>query len=367
MQPLTIDAVDVSILHVPPRRPIATALGSYDGIRLVVVRLSTSEGVDGQGWTTIIGTGNAAPAVKAFIEEMYAPFVVGRDVSEFRALWEELYRRGMSIGRKGVAMYALAALDIALWDCFTRALDVPIHRFLGKVLPSIPVYGAGYWMGDSIDDIQREAAEHMALGLCGVKLKIGGAHRIAEDLARIDAVKEVIHADSQLLVDANQSYDPLTAERLAHQLAERGVQWFEEPLLADSISDYAKLVAKSPIPIASGENEYSRYGFRDLIEFRAVDILQPDVHRVGGITEFMRIANLAEAFNMPLSPHTALELQTQLGVACGKTTMLEMFDWYGLGFWSEELDLRDGRAYPSSTPGIGVRIGEDALMRYRVS
>lgn len=362
-----VESIDVSILQIPSRIQIATAIGKYDGIRLVVVRAHTKSGPVGMGWTNILGTGNAAEAVRAFIEGMYVPVVVGRDAHDVRALWNDLYRRSASIGRKGVAMYALAAIDIALWDVVTQTAGRALHRYFGAVHDSAVVYGAGYWMSESIDELQHDAQAHVDMGLAGVKLKIGGPIRMQEDLARVDAVRDVVGESAQVLVDANQAYDPLSAERMARELADRGVAWFEEPLVADSVSDYARLAARSPIPIACGENEYSRFGFRDLIEQRAVHILQPDVHRVGGITEFMRIVALSDTFNLPLSPHTSMELQSQLVVTANNASMMEYYDWFEPGFFTEEFDVSGGRIVPSQRPGVGARIADEALHEFSVS
>lgn len=360
----TVSHVETTVLHVPRQTPVRSAIGRYDGIGVVAVQVSTGDGLVGLGWANVIGTG--AESIKVFLDSEYVPIVKGRDAFEVRALWTEMYRHALSRGRKGVAMYALSALDIALWDIVTQAAGLPIHRYLGSVRDSVAVYGDGCWMSLSLEELEAEARRYRDLGLAGVKVKVGGRERIKEDLARIDAVRAMLGDDSLILVDANQGYDPLTAEHVARRLAERDVYWFEEPLLADSVSDYARLARRSPVAIACGENEYSRYGFRDLIEQKAVHILQPDVHRVGGITEFMRIVALADAFNLPLAPHTSFELHSQLLAASSTALMVEYYDWFPDGFFTQEFDVRGGEVTMSQAPGIGARFHPDVLTEYAV-
>lgn len=365
----TIGHVETFVLHVPHPTPVASAIGRHEGIGVVAVRLYTSDGPVGVGWTNVIG-GKGEKAIRAFVEQEFVPIVKGRDAFEVRALWTEMYMQAMTRGRKGVAMYALSAVDIALWDVVTQAAGLPVHRYLGAVRDGIAVYGDGCWPSLSMEELEQEAAGYKELGLAGVKVKIGldvSRSGIREDLRRIDAVRSLIGDDLLLLVDANQAYDPSTAEYVGRHLAERDTYWFEEPCIADSLGDYVRLAARSAVPIAGGENEYSRYGFRDLIERHGVDILQPDVHRVGGITEFMRIVSLADAFNLPVAPHTSYELHGQLLAAATTGLMVEYYPWFPDGFFTETFDVRGGTLAVSETPGLGVRFTEDAVTEFTVA
>lgn len=371
LEPLTIGRVETFALLVPQERYIASAVGRHDGLGVVGVRVHTEQGEDGVGWTSLIGSHGAA-SVRSFIDDVYAPLVVGQDAFDVRKLWTRMFQRSITRGRKGVPLYALSAVDIALWDAVTRAAGLPIHRYLGAVRDEVAVYGDGCWPSLSLPELLEEAQGYVELGLKGVKVKIGldtSPAGVAEDLRRLDAVREVIGDDVALLVDANQAYDPLTAERVAHLLAERDVRWFEEPVLSDSISDQARIAERSPVPIAAGENEYSRFGYRDLIEAGGAHILQPDVHRVGGITELVRIFALADAHNLPVAPHTAYELHAQLLVtstAGSDLSMVEYYRWFPEDVFTEDFGVRGGVLRPSQQPGVGARFTDEALRRFAV-
>lgn len=353
--------IETAMLHVP-RKPVTSAIGTHRGITLVVARVRAEDGQEGVGWSNVLGSG--ARAIKAFLDDEFVPIAMGRYAHEVRAIWTEMFRHSLTRGRKGVPLYAMSALDIALWDLRALEANLPIHQLLGAVRTSVPVYGNGCWTSLTLEELQAEARQYTDMGLAGVKVKIGGQPRV--DLDRIDAVREIVGEDREIMVDANQRYDVNAAYRMSRHLGDRDIFWFEEPLVADSVMGYADLARRSPVPIASGENEYSRFGFRDLIEAKAVHVLQPDVHRVGGITEFMRICALAEAYEMPVAPHTSFELHAQLVSACSTALMLEYYDWFPDGFFTEEFDVRGGALEVSTTPGIGARFCPEVFEQYAV-
>jgi L-talarate/galactarate dehydratase len=352
----------VRLLRVPRDTAVSSSYATYQWIEVVVVELSTDDGLTGYGWTNIIGTGG--PAIASFVDTEFLPLMSGADPADVRTLWERMYRHSMSRGRKGVAMYALSAVDIALWDLLAQRAELPLHHLLGSTRDTIPVYGDGCWVSLSLDELIAEAQAYTSMKAWGVKVKIGTDLPTA--LTRLDAVREAIGPHTRLMVDANQAFNPLEAATVARHLQERDVYWFEEPVLADSLDDYARLAQKTDITIAAGENEYTRYGFRDLIGTGAVDILQPDVHRVGGVTEFMRIAALAETWNIPVAPHTSYELHAQLLAAVGTGLVCEYYTWFPDGFFERPFDIVDGHVRVPATPGIGARPSADAMTRFVV-
>lgn len=355
--------IETSTLHIP-RKPVTSAIGTHHGITLVVAKVRNEDGQEGVGWTNVLGSG--ARSIKAFLDDEFVPIVQGRYAHDVRAIWTEMFRHSLTRGRKGVPLYAMSAMDIALWDLHAIEANLPIHQLLGAVRTSVPVYGDGCWPSLTIEELGAEAQRYTDMELAGIKVKVGVAS-MRVDLARIDAVREIVGEDREIMIDANQRYDVNSASRMARHLGDRDIFWFEEPLVADSVMNYADLVRRSPVPIASGENEYSRFGFRDLIEAKAVQVLQPDVHRVGGITEFMRICALAEAYDMPVAPHTSFELQAQLLAACSTALMLEYFDWFPPGFFTEEFDVTGGLIEVSTTPGIGTRFSPEAIEQFTVT
>ena len=359
----SIASVETHALRVPRSRPVQSSYARYDALEVVSVQIRTEDGLEGLGYAKIIGTGSAS--IRSFLDTEYAPLVMGRDPLEVKALWGEMFLHAQSRGRKGVAMYAMSAVDIALWDLLAQRAGMPLHHVLGAVRDRVPVYGNGCWLSLSQDELLDEVRRYVDLGCFGVKIKIG-APDLRHDLRRLEAVREEIGDDVQLMVDANQRYDVLTAIRMSKLLEPLEVTWFEEPVSADSLHDQARVAAASPVPIAAGENEYSRHGFRDLIDHGGIHILQPDVHRVGGVTEFMRIGALADAWGLPVLPHTSYELQSQLVAALPNARGCEYYDWFPEGFFQESFEIVDGHVTVPQTPGIGSRFAPGVIEQYRV-
>ena len=357
-----IASAEAGLLRVPRSRPVRSSYASYDALEVVTVRIRTVDGLEGLGYTNIIGTGGAA--IRSFAQTEYLPRLVDRDSQDIKALWEELSFHAMSRGRKGVAMYALSAVDIALWDLLAQRAEMPLHHLLGSARDRVPVYGDGCWLSLSLDELVAEAERYAELGCMGVKVKIGG--RPQDDVARVRAVRDAVGPDMAVMVDANSRYDPLTAIRVARLLEPFDLTWFEEPVLADSPSDYARVAKAVNIPIAGGENEYARYGFRELLERGAVDILQPDVHRVGGVTEFLRIASMAEAWSIPVYPHTSYELHAQLVAAIPGARWCEYYDWFPGDFFVEDFSIVDGHVRVPSRPGIASAFADGVHTRFAV-
>lgn len=356
----TVVSVRTHLMDVPRARPVSSSYATYGSLGVVAVEVETDDGVVGQGWTNVIGGG--AASIANFLAGELAPLVEGSDPAHVRDTWQRMFLHSLSRGRKGIAMYALSALDIALWDARAQAAGLPLHHMLGAFRETVPVYGDGCWLSYSIGELEQSAVEYSERGFWGVKVKVGAD--VDDSLARVSAVRDVLGPGGRVMVDANQCYDVLTARRFALRATDLDLTWFEEPLIADSVHDYAKLTGSVSVPIAAGENEYSRYGFRELIEHSAVDILQPDVHRVGGITEFMRIAALAEAWNIPVAPHTSWELHAQL-LACVSTGMAaEYFDWFPADFFASCPEIVNGVAHLSDTPGHGARFAPEVYSRY---
>lgn len=354
---------EVHHLAVPQPHPIRSAFGaSLDILGVVVVRVTDTEGRVGEGWTTVIGGGG--DSVASFLRTELVPLVVGADPAQVRGLWQRMFMHALSRGRKGVAIYAISAVDIAVWDLRAKAADQPIHALLGSVVVDVPVYGDGCWVSLSHDELRAAADAYVARDFWGVKLKVGAD--LDDAVRRVEIVRDVVGPSGRVMVDANQRYDLLTTRRFASAIADLDVTWLEEPILADSIHDYGRLRGTVGVPIAAGENEYSRYGFRELLEHEAVDILQPDAHRMGGITEFMRVLALADTWNIPVAPHTSWELHSQL-VCCGTTALVvEYYEWLPDDFFAVQPQIADGRVAVSQTPGTGAAIDPVSLERYRV-
>jgi len=358
-----ITSAEVHHLAVPQPHPIRSSYGSaLDVLDVVVVRVMDSDGAVGEGWTNVIGGGGAS--VASFLHTELVPLVLRTDPAHVRGLWQRMFMHSLSRGRKGVPMYALSAVDIAVWDLRARTANQPMHAHLGSVVTEVPVYGDGCWISFSHEELRSAAEAYSARDFWGVKLKVGAD--LDDAVRRVEIVRDVVGPSGRVMVDANQRYDLLTTRRFASAIADLDVTWLEEPIIADSIHDYARLRGRVGVPIAAGENEYSRYGFRELLEHEAVDILQPDAHRMGGITEFMRVLALADAWNIPVAPHTSWELHSQL-VCCGNTALVvEYYDWLPEDFFATRPRITNGKVAVSSAPGTGVAIDPASFEKYRV-
>lgn len=282
--------------------PIRDALQALDTDGICRVTIETSEGVTGRS-TVFFGRGDAAPAILAhLINDELGPAVVGEDAFCIRGIRDKLWKLTDYHGTQGFALFGIAGIDIALWDAVGRACNQPVWRLLGGHRDRVPAYAMVGWLNYDIETLQRVSTKAMDQGFLGVKMKVG-APTLKEDVQRIEAVRAAIGPDRMLMVDANQVFSLNEALRRGKVFEELGCYWFEEPLAADDTDGLAQLARELHIPIASGENNYGKRQFRTLFERRAVDIVQPDLRRAGGLTECFEVGLLADSFNVPYASH----------------------------------------------------------------
>jgi len=282
--------------------PIRDALQMLDSDGACRVVIETSEGVTGQS-SIFFGRGEQAPAILAhLINSELGPAVIGEDAFLIRGIRDKLWKLTDYHGTLGLGLFGIAGIDIALWDAVGRALAQPVWRLLGGHRDRVPAYAMVGWLNYDIDTLRRSATQAMEQGFVGVKMKVG-APTLQEDVQRIEAVRAAIGSNGLLMVDANQVFSVNEALRRGRIYEAMGCYWFEEPLRADDTDGLALLTQSLTLPIASGENNYGKRQFRNLFERRAVDIVQPDLRRAGGLTECLEIGLLADAFNVPYASH----------------------------------------------------------------
>jgi len=286
-----------------------------------------------------------------------APWLVGHpaDASGWQQSWEHLHEAGGG----GVTTIALAGIDLALWDLALRSTGTALADALGRKHDSQPAYGSGVNLHYPLDELVAQAARWRDAGYGGVKIKVGKPD-LAEDLDRVAAVRETIGPDVRLMVDANQRWDLPTAVESVTALARFDLDWIEEPLRADDTRGYRSLRAAIDVPVAAGENVHTIHRFRDLVDAGAIDVLQPNVVRVGGITPFLQIVELAREAGLELAPHLLPDLSAQLAFALPETTWVEDVEDAGfapLGALAgpSGVDIVHGRATGGREPGIGLR------------
>ncbi|MCY3801101.1 MAG: mandelate racemase/muconate lactonizing enzyme family protein [Chloroflexi bacterium] len=314
---MKITQVRTSLVAVPRSRAVADATATKMGTGgHCFVHVETDEGVEGLGMST------ASRAVREVIEHDLKPLLIGADPLHIEGLWQAMFWQVRGFGRKGVAIQALSAVDIALWDLKAKYLGLPLFKLLGPCRESTPIYGSGGWTSFTREELVEEQTGYVERGMRRVKMKVGMdfGSKTRQDLSRLRAVREAVGDDVEIYIDANNGYTAKQAIGLSPRFQEYDVGWLEEPVMADDIDGLARVARAIPIPVATGEHEYTKYGFKDLLVRGAADIAQPDVGRVGGVTEWMKVAQLADAFNIPVASH-GYQL-VHLHLACATPNML---------------------------------------------
>jgi L-alanine-DL-glutamate epimerase-like enolase superfamily enzyme len=274
-----------------------------------------------------------------------------------------MYENDRGIRKKGVPMYAISAVDIGLWDILGKVAGQPVWQLLGGHGEPAPVYGSGGFLPYSMDQLVAEAEGFRAKGCTHYKFKIG-REDVLENVERARTLRQMLGDDLGIMVDANQRWDVATNIRVGNLLAECGLTWYEEPVLADNIDQCAEVAHSIPVPVATGENEYTRYGFRDLIEAAAAQYLNPDIHRCGGFTEIMRISHLAAAYDIKIAPHLVPELSVHVLVSIPNPSLVEVLAGSPRDLFETPVEIVDGRLAPPTAPGHGIVFAKDALKRY---
>ncbi len=295
-----IRALRTHVLEAPLKEPFAYSQAWYDRRGAMLVEITTEDGVT--GWGEAYGPARLTAPVAAF----YGELLVGRDAMATEAIWQDLYNRLRDHGQKGLAIEALSAVDIALWDIRGRVLGEPVHRLLGgPIRDRVTAYATGLYRRRRDDHeryLREEAAGYAAEGFRAMKLKTGFG--VAHDIAMTKAVRAEIGAGIGLMVDANHAYDATAAIRYGRAVEHLDIGWFEEPVPPEDLAGYREVRRALSIPIAGGEAEFTRFGMRALMaEPRAVDILQPDIAAAGGISECRKISDMAAAFGLRCNPH----------------------------------------------------------------
>ncbi len=359
---MKVTALRTTKLVVPLPSPIMSGLGPLTTTGVLVVEVLTDQGIVGEN--LVFTLNNKRLAVLDEMVLSLAPLVEGIDPAFTTRFWSDAWREINFVGHKGVPVMGISAIDGALWDLRGKAAGLPIHRLIGAARDSVPAYASGgLWLSLSVDELQREAQGFVEQGFRAVKMRLGKPTP-AEDAARVRAVREAIGPGIALMADANQQLTVVQAIRLGRMLEEFGLAWFEEPLPAYDLEGVAQVAAALDTPIASGETEYTRYGFRDMLERKSADILMPDLQRVGGVTEFLRVAHMADAFDVPVSSHLFPETSIQVLAALGNATWLEHMPWFS-ALYDGGIEVLDGHVAVPQGPGWGLALDRRAIARYQ--
>jgi L-alanine-DL-glutamate epimerase-like enolase superfamily enzyme len=364
-----IERITLSLAYLPLANPVSDAKVStgrqkpLTEVAFLFAEIDTAQGHSGLGFSYSKRAGG--PGLFAHAKEI-APTILREDPNDIGRLWNKLMWAGASVGRSGLATQAIAALDNALWDLKAKRAGLSLAKLLGAHRDSVQCYNtSGGFISTPLDQVLDNVDRTIAAGIGGIKIKVGQPN-FSADLTRLEAVSAHLNGRAALMVDANQQWERASALRAGRAFEQFGLVWIEEPLDAYDAEGHAQLAATLDTPIASGEMLTSVAEHSELMRLNAVDVIQPDAARVGGITQFLKIASLAEFKGLTLAPHFAMEIHIHLAAAYAKEPWVEHFDWLDPLF-NERLETRGGRMIVPTRPGLGVTLSDQARAWTRAS
>ncbi len=360
---MAIAALDVAHYRIPLPTVLSDAThGDITHFELVTVRLRARDGAEGLGYTYTPGAGGAA--IRSLIARDLAPALVGEDEERIEQLWERMWWRLHYVGRGGAAAFAIAAVDIALWDLRARRRNLPWWRLLGGHDPRVRAYAGGIDLQFPLDRLLRQTEENLGKGFRAIKMKVGRPS-LREDVDRVRAVRQLLGPDTPLMVDANMGWTADEAIRASRALIPHDVFWLEEPTIPDDLAGHVRIAREGALPIAAGENFRTLYEFTRLIEAGGVSFPEPDVSNCGGVTVWLKVAHVAEAHNLPVTSHGVHDLHVHLLAAVPNASYLEVHGFGLERFLAHPLELREGLAVAPDRPGHGVELDWKALEGFR--
>lgn len=376
---MRIAAVNVHVLEAPLSEPFGWSFNETAVRGSCVVEIVADDGTT--GWGECYGPSR----INAAILTAYRPHLLGGDPLATDLHWQTLYNQFRDYGMKGVMISALSGVDIALWDLKGKILGQPVHRLMGGPFRrEVRAYATGTYRlrsGDPLDYVTKEVSGYVREGFSAVKLKIGFG--VAEDEKLIAAVRETIGPQAGLMLDANHGFDAIEAIELGRRVAKYDIGWFEEPVVPDDLDSYVEVRRGQPIPVAGGECEFTRWGFREVLTRRAMDIIQPDTCAAGGLSECKKIADMATAFGVRYLPHvwgTGIGLSASLQLLAAlphnpprKTPLEPMLEFdrsehpFRQAILKAPLEHVNGVVKIPDAPGLGIDIDRTTLERFSVA
>jgi len=351
MPAIKIQSITIRQVNLPPKVVRTDAIQSFVTQETVLLTLHCSDGIDATGYAYTIGTGGSS--VIALLKDHLAPRLIGRSPLEIEAIWKDLFYFTHATAVGAITSLALACVDTALWDWRAQSQQLPLWRLLGGAQDKLPVYTTeGGWLHLEAAELVDQTLAAQAQGFKGAKIKIGRPH-VSEDVARLSAVRTAVSSGFELMTDANQGFNRPEVMRRAKAFEGLDLAWLEEPLPAEDLSGHRQLLEHTNIPVAVGESMYHLSQFREYLEQGACSIVQPDIARIGGITPWIKVAHLAEAFDVPVCPHFLMELHVSLCAAVPNAAWVEYIPQLD-DITTSRIQVENGFAYPPETPGLGI-------------
>jgi L-alanine-DL-glutamate epimerase-like enolase superfamily enzyme len=352
-------------LSIPLERPLFIGNKSHLFSRFnpVVVQIMTNEGIDGFG-IAFAEEDKRVKSLKVAIDEL-GETIMGQDVFRLAESWEKLFEATGHMGHRGYGIYALSAIDSALWVIQAKALGMPLSRLLGGYREKVPAYASHMLFRNwTLDELQKDAALLVDQGFRCMKMNMGDKP-LDTEIERIKVVREAVGEDIDIMIDANWSWTIPQTIKIGHAIEPYNVKWLEDPLASDDAEDLRQIANTLSIPIATGETYCTKYEFRQLMEKRAANIVIVDLQRVGGVTEWIKVAAIAQAWKLPVASHLFDEFSAHLVAAVPNGFMVEYMPFWDL-IYKEPPQVKDGYMSISEKAGLGLELDPDALTKYEM-
>lgn len=356
-----IVSINISTLKIPLKFAVSDAKvltgrqKPLEAVDVLVVEIESAQGHEGMGFSYALRYGGAGQYAHA---TEIAPLLLGEDPNDISKIWHKLIWAGASVGRSGIAMQAIAALDTALWDMKAKRANLSLSKLIGSHFDALPVYNtSGGYLQAPIKEVVEKAQTSLSQGIQGIKMKVGQPNH-TEDLRRVKILRQELGDHIPIMIDANQQWDRTTALRFGRNVEQYNLVWIEEPLSAYDAEGHAELAAALDTPIASGEMLSSLQEQNLFIEKRAVDILQPDAPRLGGVTPFLKLADTAFESGLQIAPHFVMEIHIHLAACFPTESWVEHIEWLEPMF-NETIEIRDGKMIVPDRPGLGLTLSDE--------
>jgi len=359
---MKVTGFETTALSVPVLESFVGSV-KFECFNPVVVELTTDEGLRAHGVAMVFN--NFHVNILKTCVDAVAEVIVGADLARWAEAWERLRKTSVRIGSDGLGVAAMAAVDMALWNLRAKSLDMPLARLLGGCRDEVPVYASNYlWRDRSIAELQKEASTLVAQGYKAVKMRMGWKTR-HEDLKRLIAVREAVGPEVDIMVDVLWVWTVYDSIVMGREMEKLGVYWLEDPIPTHDVAGLAEIAHALDMPLVAGENVSSSRGFRELFERRATDVAMIDVQAVGGVTQWMKVAAMAEAYNLPVVSHLFDEFSLHLVAAIPNGTWTEHMPWWE-AIYHEPPQPTNGFIKVPETPGIGFELDRAAIKRFRL-
>ena len=366
---LKITAMETDVLRMPPGRPFMDAIhrfGSEGGG--VVLRLKTNSNITGWGYISFGAEPDGPRVTEEILQGMLKPVILGQDPTLSKHVRAEMWKATEYSGTQGLVTCAMAAVDMALWDIVGKMAKLPVFRLLGGYRTSLPTYDMCGWYYDNDDDLsqfKKQIGSALEEGFRAVKIKVG-RNDLEDDVKRIKAAQTLLGKDHRLMVDANQKFHFPEALQRGRVYQEMGCFWYEEPMMPHEMQEFGALAHALDIRIATGENLYGKYQFLDLLRAGGADIVQPDNRRAGGVSEWMEIGAIADAFNVELASHGGAPTNMHMLLAMPNAIYMESGSLKNDTSHVEALRLVNGEIPAPEDPGMGNELRQDYINKFKV-